>query len=75
VDQRLCDSANNKYVNIEGKLKIGDTIKWNLSISLQLHSLLTSILSEVDTHIYTALKLPVIEKQAYWYLDDENEPK
>jgi hypothetical protein len=75
ADQRLCDAANNKYVNIEGKLKIGDTVKLNLSSSLQLHHLLTSILSEVDPHIYPTLKLPVIEKQAYWYLDDENDHK
>lgn len=75
ADQRLCAAANNRYVNIEGKLKIGDIVKWNLSISLQLHHLLISILSEVDPHIYPALKLPVIEKQAYWYLDDKNEHK
>lgn len=70
VDQKLCDAANNKHVNIAGKLKIGDTVKWNLSISLQLQHLLTSILSKVDPNIYTTLKLPVIEKQAHWYLDD-----
>lgn len=73
VDQRLYDTMNNKYVIINEKLKIGDTIKWDLSISLQLYHLLISILSEVDPHIYPTLKLPVIEKQTYWYLDDEND--
>ena len=75
VDERLCAATNNKYVIIERKLKIGDTVKWDLSISLQLHHLLTSMLSEVDPHIRSVLKLPDIEKQAYWYLDDEIDHK
>ncbi len=75
ADQRLCDAANSKHVNIKGKLKIGDIVKWNLSISLQLHHLLTTILPEADSQIYPILKLPSIEKQAYWYLDDEKNHK
>jgi hypothetical protein len=73
ADQRLCDAANNKNVNIEGKLKIGDIVKWNLNISLQLHHLLINILSDVDPLISPTLKLPVIEKKAYWYLDKDND--
>ncbi|MBA7682957.1 hypothetical protein ES703_91313 [subsurface metagenome] len=72
ADQRLCDAANSPYIKITGILKIGDKVNWNLSLTLQLHHLLTSILPEVDPLICRKLRLTEIEKQAYWYLNGEN---
>ena len=67
VDERLLKAANNEYININGELKIGDIIYWNLDLCLQLNHLIISILSELDPHVQSILKLPLIEKKAYWY--------
>ena len=71
VDERLCKAANNEYIKINGTLKIGDKISWNLSLTLQLQLLLTNLLPEVDPSICRTLKLTEIQKQAYWYFDIE----
>lgn len=75
ADQRLCDAAHSPYVNISGTLKIGDKINWNLSLTLQLQLLLTSILPEVDPLICHTLNLTEIEKRAYWYLNADEDHK
>ena len=75
ADQRLCDAAHSPYINISGTLKIGDKINWNLSLTLQLQLLLTSILPEVDPLICHTLNLTEIEKRAYWYLNADEDHK
>jgi hypothetical protein len=75
ADQRLCDAVNEAYINIIGALKIGEKVGWNLSLTLQLRDLLTSILPEVDPLICRTLKLTEIEKKAYWYLNSDDEHK
>lgn len=75
ADQRLCVAAHSPYIDISGTLKIGDKINWNLSLTLQLYSLLTSILPEVDSSMCRTLKLTEIEKRAYWYLNGDDDHK
>lgn len=75
ADQRLCDAAHSPYINISGTLKIGEEVNWSLSLTLQLQLLLTSILPDVDPLICRILKLTEIEKQAYWYLNGDNDHK
>lgn len=75
VDRLLYDAANSPFINVIGTLKIGEKVYWNLSSALQLHHLLTDMLPQVDPLICRTLKLSEIAKQAYWYLDgdDDNE--
>lgn len=70
IDERLIDAANNEYIIITGDLIKGEILNWNLSFSLQLQHLLITILSEVDSYLYPILKLPVVEKKPYWYLEE-----
>jgi hypothetical protein len=71
VDQKLYDAANSPFIKLVVTLKIGGKVNWNLTLTLQLQHLLTSVLPEVDPLICSALKLTEIDKQAYWYLNAE----
>lgn len=75
ADQRLLDAAHSPYIGISGTLEIGEKVDWNLSVTLQLQDLLTSILPEVDPLICHTLNLTEIEKRAYWYLNGDDEHK
>jgi hypothetical protein len=72
ADQVLVNATKNPYLHIVGgQLKVGDRISWNLALTLQLHSLLTSMLPELDPLVCAALNLPLLERQAYWYYQEE----
>ena len=74
ADRRLCQLANNQYVQVNGKLHIGFDVSWSLSLNLQLQELLTHMLPEADIIIASKLGLKTIEKRAFWYRtgDDSN---
>ena len=71
ADQRLLDAANDPHVNVKETLTVGDRVEWTLSLSLQLHHLLTSLLPEVDPFISNVLNLSTVKRQAFWYSESE----
>ncbi len=69
INPRVYNALKSDDVIIKGNFEIGNVIEWNLSLLLQLVNLITSILSEVDQIISSDLKLPTINKNAYWFID------
>jgi hypothetical protein len=69
VNQKLCNLANDQYIEVVRKLRVGDNASWNLSMVLQLEHLIISVVSEADRHITPKIRLPIIEQRAFW---DEN---
>ena len=66
VDQKLCDATSNSDIKINGTLRVGMRVHWNLSLVFSLHHLLIEMLPQVDPLICSKLALPQIERQAYW---------
>lgn len=66
VNQKLCNLANDQYIEVVGKLRVGDNASWNLSMVLQLEHLIISVVSEADRNITPKIRLPIIEQRAFW---------
>ncbi len=72
ADQKLCQLASNRYVDLVGTFNVGKRVPWNLGTNLQLQHLVIGVLSEVDPCIAYKLELPTFQKQPFWHVDTEN---